>query len=221
MHISEKIQDWLAKNGSVAQGVELLKAVGGKHQSFEALLKRPGITAADKDRLRAALQPYAAAAHPPTPVEDILPSAYLSKNRDEPEAVRQLRAKARILHQSQNLAHAKLKAATTDEDRLPLAKEIMEQIVPALDAVYEHIRNWEQHAILPPMPGADEIVRDTVQKFKRRESLRTTITRTARMLNGIEDKDEAQQLKQQLQTYEAEYEALNKYLGLCENSAEQ
>ena len=64
----------------------------------------------------------------------------------------------------------------TNEDRYNIAREIMEDVIPATDAVYDRIRAYEDTGILPES-GTQQVIRDTVAKYEKLMSLRPRISR--------------------------------------------
>lgn len=104
--------------------------------------------------------------HPPASAdEQETPPA----RRSVPEAI--------PLHKRHSFAHAMLVAAATDAERASLAIELMEEIVPALDRIYD--AHLEGRA--PAEPAAPGEVADAAT-IRRLQSLRTRVSRLRNQL---------------------------------------
>lgn len=112
-----------------------------------------------------------------------------------------LREAALLLHRRHSAAHALMAAATTPrETRATLAREIMTEIIPALDAIYDRLRAG--HTDLPPQRDEAEQRSD----LKRLLSLRSRVSTIRKHLQTA-DGERRTQLEKELA---AKQEAIKK-----------
>lgn len=216
MLIYQKIKRYIDQGGSFSDGVALLRQVGGPYKRFESLTTRPGILPDDRVALNTALRAYypedqeedapegtTTLVKRPQQEEITLPSRY----RNDPDAVKVLRRRAIAVSKEQSLLHSKLRIAPNDDERYELAQKLQGEIVPELSRIYRALEAWENEGVIPVAPGAEErIVRETIEKYQRRESLRSGIARLKRMKKRTEKQEN------HLAELEAEYKELNEYL---------
>ena len=88
---------------------------------------------------------------PSTPHED----RPLRDYKQEPEPITALRNRARLLHKTESASHAEMRLTDDRKRRYALAFEIMVTIRPALDAIYDQIREWEKTGLLPTNPNTE------------------------------------------------------------------
>jgi len=72
--------------------------------------------------------------------------AALARKRDLPDEIMELRERAIELHKRESLVHGQMGvAARAGKQKVAyeLAKEIMEEIRPELDGIYDAVREWE------------------------------------------------------------------------------
>lgn len=230
MSVSQQIQRWFDTDGCFLDGVALYSRVGGPYpvRTFEGYESAPFVPDRIEGLLWSSLRAYLEA-HPVEEVAETVetPETVVSETvkqavsaqappvrEDEPEAIRALRNKARLLHKRQALVHAKLHEAETDEERYALAEETMEEIVPGLDGIYDSIREWQATGVVPAAPQPD-VVADTVKKMLRISSLASRISRLKGLLKnkGLSDV-ERQGYEKELLEKEVEKDGIEKELGL-------
>lgn len=203
----EKARQWLEENGSYVQGVELLRALGGSVQNFTPYLKNRVIAPEAKDKLRAA-------------IHALLPTILTTPTTpDEPEVLTQYRAMGRRMLKIQADLHTRIKVADTDAARYELAEQLMEDVIPEVDRIYDAIRAYENDKVVPPAPEVDA-VRIAAKKLVKEKYLHDRLIRLRRWLEAGK-KDGRSLSEVETSAYEkevlektAELEALRLELGL-------
>lgn len=187
--IGAQISRWLNANGSFLEGMAYCQQVNpAAYQRLLAWTKAPIITPEAKEQLRDALRAHAASA--PDPALSF-PISYDPHSRGgsssaaplpEPPEVQALRKQGIQYHKQYAVLKERLRALFDDpthysnEDRYNISREIMEDVIPATDAVYDRIRQYE-HTGTMPESGTQQVVRDTVEKYEKLLSLRPRISR--------------------------------------------
>jgi hypothetical protein len=166
-------KEWLEKNGSFNEGVEILRQLGGNMAVFLPLSQQSYISQADKHRLREAIQSLAAQ----------LPPSHNAKQEPaaEPEIIQQYREKGRLMMKLQADTHTRLKVSESDQERYVLAEDLMERIIPQLDKVYDALRAWESDSILPVAIEVDSI-REAGKKLNKWKTIKDRVIRLKRYL---------------------------------------
>lgn len=82
-------------------------------------------------------------------------------------------AAAKSLHKLHGHVHAQMTMATTNEERADLARQIMVEIVPKLDAEYDRLRGNDKEET----PDTADQQSDTTPLFRKLQSLRARISR--------------------------------------------
>jgi vacuolar-type H+-ATPase catalytic subunit A/Vma1 len=210
--LAQEILTFLTDGGAFSKGVRLLEAAGGDVKSFQKALSRPFVLPADRQRLNEALKNVA-----PRLVETRQHSkpkpAAKKAVQEEPEEVAALRERGKKLLKKRAFLRGQLVAVETDADRYRLAREIMNEVTPAIDRTYDQIRAYEKNGTIPPMPEEKDIMRQAVDMFRRRESLRTIIARKKRELKTLKGAERTT-LEVDILENEEEYNQLNEKLGL-------
>jgi hypothetical protein len=179
--ITAHIQAWIAENGAFATGLQLLQQVDEvAFFRLKKYLQAGIITPAMKQELRQAL-------------EKTLKSAASTQQNTatEPAEIARLRQQARGYLKQQAELKARLRLMYdddklyTDEDRFAIAEELVEQVTPALDAIYSRIREWQATGTLP-VQSMQEVVTETVAKYKQILSLTPRISRLQKWLKDGE-----------------------------------
>ena len=188
--ISAEISRWFNADGSFLEGMAYCQEVNpAAHRRLYPFLKAPIITPDVKEQLREALRAHAASAAETATSFSIVsydPHS-LGGNTSvaplpEPAEVKALRKEGAMYHKQYAVLKERLRALLdnpamyTNEDRYNVAREIMEDVIPATDAVYDRIRSFEKSGVLPAS-SSSEIVRDTVEKMNRLNSLNARISR--------------------------------------------
>jgi hypothetical protein len=222
MNLSDQIQAWLDANGPYTQGVALYRLAGGvrpaKH--YEKYLRSAYVPKAQKEALRNDLERYLLLMPPSTAIaaqerSDGFPQ---HDSEEEPDAVLALRAKARPLHK--RYSHLKGELYAESQQDLPsearlyeIARQIMAETIPALDAIYDQIRTWQQTGEVPPMPR-HTIVEQTVEKFNLMHSKRTRISHLKTKLKKTTDPMERAAIEAEIAEKAAIIAELRAELGL-------
>lgn len=209
------IAEWIEQDGTFLDGLALYRQAGGTHRlsELERIVEKRFLSQADKDLLRNLLTQLM----PPSQVSGI---AISNRHTDaaEPAQVEDLRQRGRKLKKRESFVHAQMVIEAeqgADQEKLYLlAEEMMQDIHPQLDQVYDALREYEQKGILPPN-NKQEIIQETVEMMKKRDSIRTRIYR----LRGMLEKEKLDQLDRQkyeaeLAEKEQELAQLNRVLGL-------
>jgi hypothetical protein len=140
------------------------------------------------------------------------------ESEEEPAAILSLRAKARPLHK--RYSHLKGELYAESQQDLPnearlyeIAREIMAETIPTLDAIYDQIREWQSSGEVPPMPR-NTIVEQTVEKFKIIHSKRTRISHLRTRLKKATDPAERAAIEAEMAEKEAIIAELRAELGI-------
>lgn len=138
-------------------------------------------------------------------------------NRDDqeevPAEVLRLREKGKRLLKQQSMLHAQLCAAQDDISRHEVATLLMEEVIPQIDEVYDTIRTWEKDGVLPAS-DRQEIVKDTIEKMRRIETLRTRISKLNTLLKGKISASDRLRYEKELVMKEIEQQELRSELGI-------
>lgn len=225
--LSDQIQNWLTDNGSFKDGYQLYRATGdNRHLAFfTTSLRSAFLPPGAKDRLRTVLGDYLVK-NPPLPSSaksvktKSVPAPQIVNS--EPQEVLSLRARGRHLLKQQSHLRARLSEMTTahekytDDDRYELVLELMKEVVPAIDDVYEKIRRWSEFGEIPQPGTVSSIVKETVEKMQRLAALRSKISRDKRKLQASLPKAEKDALEKGIVTAEAEVLQIQTDLDLIE-----
>jgi len=211
--IKRQIQDWLDKGGSFAQGCQLFDVAGGRSAVLDRLRKKRFVGSADKDILRKLLQDLAQAM-PDSPAPTQLAEIALQ----EPTSILILREEGRKLKKRESFVHAHLVAEAfgeADHKKLyELAHEMMIDIHPRLDEVYDTIRDYERDGTLPP-DEKQKVISEAVEKMSKRTNMRTRIYRLRKELKKKDLPDEdRQRYEAEIQEKETAIAEIEEFLGL-------
>ncbi len=164
---------------------------------FEAYLARPFVPQDVLAQLRALVKDVEDPASEPAPDRPSEPTrkevarlgsfwANLFHTRpDAPEELVALRDRAIELHKRQSQVHPNMATAAKAGDKKQaylLARELMEDIIPALDSIYDSVRTWQETGKLPSASAGDKVVADTVRKMQRIEYCKQRQSRIRRWL---------------------------------------
>jgi len=195
--LSNQIQAWFKNGKPYSQGVALYRQTGGAYSvvMFERYIGARYIPKNILQRLSMVLSKYLQT----NPLVDQAPLPrdqndttrtivqYVPNKKIEPSEITQLREKAKLLHKRHAFLHAQLSILESDEERYEVAKEIMEEVIPTLDSIYDQIRVFEKEGKLP-IPEKEKRAVDLLNK---RNSLRSRISR----LKSILKKDDLESTK--------------------------
>jgi hypothetical protein len=220
MSLDLEIRTWIDNRGSFASGTDMYRRAGGGAllSVFQAECRKAFIGPGMYERLKEALLPLASAAP-----ED---RVYLPPptTPSEPDSVADLRAQGKSWKKRESFIHAQLVTTSQlppsperEKKLLELATELMEEITPELDRIYDSIREFERTG-KAPLSNEAQIVKDTVLKFKKRDSVGTLVYRIrARLAKPGITQEEATSLRAQLADKEAEWAALDKELHIADD----
>ena len=181
MNIGEKITHWLQSDGSYRDGLALLEALGKPCVNEKAWLSRPFISSAAKQALRERL--YAFKSETLSAVSTA-PKITVA----EPSIIAEYREKGKRLLKEQSEVKGRLNQMCedtekySDSDRYEVAAYIMQELIPAIDGVYDTIREYEQSGTLPKPPEQADIIKQTVKKMQRLQSITPRISRLNKYL---------------------------------------
>jgi len=200
--LKKQIQQYLANLGTYNEGLQLLSAAG---ISIEHLRVRGrGVRPEERSRLMQMLEQC---------LEE-LPDDPVARPV-EPESIRRLREKGKRLLKEQSYVHAQLCTATTDDDRYKYADQLMRQVVSQIDQVYNTLRLYEETGEDPGQVDRQAIVQETIEKLKKRDSLKTLIRGHRRKLEKKNlTNAQRREIEQEKARRELELEALERELGL-------
>jgi hypothetical protein len=89
----------------------------------------------------------------------------------------------------------------------------MENTIPKLDDIYDQIRDFQESGIVPAVPLGN-IVKETVEKMQRLQSIRSRISRLKKFLEGKMEAKKRQEYEVELLEKESEAIGIEKELGL-------
>lgn len=223
MNLSHLIDQWLQADGSFLEGVRLYKLTDQPIYAprFERLLTRPYVDSDAKAHLRKLLKVYLKqypTVKPTTPTLATIPVDPPAP--PEPAPIQALRQQAIPLLKRYSHLKAQLHQMAADQekysdaDRYAIAQEIMLEVLPDTDAIYDQIRNWEEDGQLP-VESNNPIVTQTVEKMQKVYSLRPRISRLKGWLKkkGL-TASKRRQYEQELLDKEIELKELEIELGL-------
>jgi hypothetical protein len=133
--------------------------------------------------------------------------------QEDPEAITTLRARARALHRTEAASHTEMRLSADPKRRYALAYEIMVTIRPALDDIYDQIREWQRTGLLPTNPNT-EGDRSGEATMRRLLNLRSHVSKLKRDLQKGGWKDTVERRKRMLlEKKQAEINEIEKQLG--------
>jgi len=208
--LKKQIQQYLAVVGPYNEGLNLLRTAGIPIEHLR--VRGRGVRPAERSRLMQLLEQCLEE----LPDDPAAVTGGSSAVRPvEPESIRRLREKGKRLLKEQSYVHAQLCTAATDDDRYQYADQLMRQVVPQIDQLYNTLRLYEETGEDPGQVDRQAIVQETIEKLKKRDSLKTLIRRAKRRLD--QEKLTPRQRKDielEKATRELELEALERELGL-------
>jgi hypothetical protein len=203
MSLLKKIEKWFEKDGNFIAGTGLLMLAGEDTTYFQTFFQYDYLPIKVEEELKNRLIGWMAM----QPEEELSENTENhdhrtnSKNglhagddelfpvdaspplaKDEPAEIKGLREQAKALHKEQAYWHACLAAVTDDEARLECAQKIMIDVIPALDAKYDAIREWESTGEVPGQAARDDDFKRGVDMMKRLANLKSRVSRLKGML---------------------------------------
>jgi len=207
--LKKKIQRYLADPGPYNSGLDLLRAGGFPIEQLR--VRGRGVRPAERQQLMRHLE----ALLQELPDDPAPGGGSVVSRPAEPESIRRLREKGKRLLKEQSFLHAQLCTATSDDDRYRLAEQLMSQVVPQVDQVYNTIRLYENTGEDPGLVDRQAIMQETIEKMKKRDSLKTLIRRARRRLEKEKlTPHQRKQIELEKAHRELELEALERELGL-------
>lgn len=233
MTLISEIQQWFQRGEIFGFGYTLLARTASSPKTLASLQKYVGLSVVPeraKGTLSYALLQYLKAnkqhltknptieqemSETPSNTDELADAKRIAQERlSEPTAIAVLRARSKIWWDRYALAKGMLQIEPDAAKRYDLAKEIMEEITPALDDIYDTIRSYEQDGTIPGGAKTSHIVQETIKKYKRVLNLRTKISPLKKKLDKkLSDADRAKGEKQLLD-YELELRGLENELDL-------
>jgi len=222
--VSNDIQHWLTIGGSFADGLELLERCGNTaaKRILSQYLRFHFVPATAMDQLTQALRAYLIqnpAAELTQPAE---PARKKSTDSETlPTAVQQLYSKAKSLLKERDAHRAQLLMMVDhadqygDQDRYLQADAIME-IQEEIDELYQRIEAYQETGTIPEQDIRQQVVRDTVDKMNRINSLRSAISRLQKRVAKLPEGHERTQLETELLAKQVERKELEEELGISE-----
>jgi hypothetical protein len=225
--MSNEINIWLKNWGHYHEGVQLLQKYKPLHPMAEKLRKEKGkFFSEDKlIKLRGILtETIASFTAKPEPSQTtvvqsnepahLVPGMELKQViQAESEEIMLLKIRAKNLHKEFSLLHAQLSIALTDTDRLRLAKEIMERIVPELDGHYNQMRVYKETGELTLDPGLAPKT-EVIAKYQQRQNLLTRLSKLKPLIQNAKSIEERAKYEAERDTKLKEIATLNEYLGI-------
>jgi hypothetical protein len=149
----------------------------------------------------------------PPPIRSVKTTPAQVENTPVP--ISRLKERARKLHKRQSMLHAQLSVLETEMERYEVAKEIMEDVIPSLDKIYEGLRKYEETGELPPIQPEDNVIREIVSKHNKMLTLRTRLSTLKRLIKNS-DGAKRQKYEKEMLSKELEIEELKKELRIDE-----
>jgi hypothetical protein len=197
-------QEWLDNNGKFSDGLRILEQLGIQDEDLEKIQYRPFIPMSAVQKLRKILSKQADLA----PTKKDIPNP-----TQEPNTIQNLRKQGRLFLKKKDALKAQLYTASDDDSRFEIARQIMEEIIPTIDDIYDQIRAFEATGQLP-ITNEKSIVKQTVEKMLRIQSLRPRISKLKKMLNGNLDAKARQTYEKELLEKEIELAQIREELDL-------
>lgn len=236
----EPIRQWFREGCHFATGVAFLPSIphlAKEHAGFVRYFSAHFIPDSVETRLRELLMAYLESQPtnskkvklqtvftnpaPATPkMSKIFTPSPIETKVSEPPEIQSLREKARQLHKRHSLVHAEMGLVDSDAARFERAREIMTELIPALDRIYDAIRAWEKNGTLPAPVVGNDVARQLLKKYIHMDkTLRPRISRLKKMIKtrknmkgrALEDAEVARYEKELLEK-ELEVEELKKEL---------
>lgn len=195
MDLLTKICNYLAQPlPSYAEGVDLLETI-----DQAAGFRRLGyVTPSDRERLREKLQGVA----------DLLSQTsgqpapkVVAPQPPEPETIQALREELKSAFKRRSFLHAQLvleaRKPESEERRtllFDLAKQMMEQVQPVIERIYEQIQEFEKTG-LSPRAGSFE---EGEAAARKKASVRASISRYKKLLSSAQTEEERETIEQKI-----------------------
>lgn len=212
MDLCIEINNWIQESGAFAIGMKLYERTGLKQHSkrWEAVMRKNLVTASDKDALKAVLENYCNEKY-----QQVARMPVEQSKEQEPAEIKDLRKRAIELRKRYSYLHAQLSTLNDDHDRYQIAEQIMEELIPEEDKIWNAIREWQRTGIAPVNVAlSSDIVKDTVEKMQRVYNLRTRVSKYNTDLKKSKNDLSKQRLELNLLRVKTELAQLENELGL-------
>ena len=218
----KRILSWFKKDCPYYEGVAIYRQTCGPYapQLFEQYLTGHFVPDDIEKRLKYALECYLEAHQDETEgleeeEQHEVPDQEAPTDKiEEPKAISNLRESAKLLHKRHAMLHSELRIAGTDKKRLELASDIMENVIPELDGIYDRIRDWQNTGELPAELSTVDTVQDTVKKMLHVASLKSRISRLTGFMKKQLSASDRQKYEEEKLEKEIELAELEALLGL-------
>ena len=141
------VREWIQEGCFYPVGVMMLRDYGGDVIDLEKYTAASATTTA-RERLRERLIAFI---HLPPPKRKTAPEKQGETPQPiaEPAEIFRLRATAKTLHKREAAVHAQMRLATERAERYQCAREIMVDIRPELDEIYQKIGDFKTSGLVP------------------------------------------------------------------------
>lgn len=223
------IEQWFSDGKDFYTGVALLRRSGYDVRPFEPYLSESYVPTYYRELLESLVSKLSPQemTEKPTFVQNFVQNSVIAAPIEN-ETITQLRQEAKLLHKRHADRHAQLHILDTPELRLPIITEIMEDIIPALDEIYDTIRNGGVRKKLSAISCeqlAESVefrqgIQEGFQKAQKLGYLKNRIFKLESangLINKAKDKAERAKFETELIQKRTELAALAAELGITEN----
>lgn len=137
---------------------------------------------------------------------------------DNPKEIIELRRKRYLLYEEyrsikEQMANVPEDSSTGDNQRYELAYKLMEEVLPEITSISDIIKEWESKGKVP-LAKIKEDVRWTIGMMKKRESLRSSISRLKSQLKKEKKEKKRYSLERDIEEKQNELDSINYDLDL-------
>lgn len=180
--MTNPIREWLNDGKWFVGGLALLRQLGGDTADLERYSSGgfvpPNYAQLLETRLRALEHAVTENQQAHQALDHERGGNYLTDMPREPAYIQSLRERAKYLHKRESAIHAEMRLSNDKKHRYACAGEIMRDIRPVLDDIYEQIRTWESTGTLQTTEGNT----DTGNDLRRLLNLRSRISKIKSLL---------------------------------------
>jgi len=194
--------------------VALLRRFGNVPRDIEEATRRPFVSPKAKERLKYLLGVILKDFDEMAETVPVPTAPAKQRPSEEPAAIQELRARGKALLKEQAYLNARLGVLEDANDRYELARRIVEEVTPEIDATYNAIRAFEEDGTLPQTPEERDVVSETIAKMKRVDSLKTRLRQLKKTLAKTPDGPGKIAVEGDITEREEELERLQSELGL-------
>lgn len=179
--MSNPVSEWFSDGKWFVGGLALLKQLGGDTTDLERYASGgfvpPNYAHLLETRLRA-LEHAATAIIAKRVVQEESPHICPEDAPEEPLYIANLRERAKYLHKRESAVHTEMRLSDDKKHRYACAGEIMRDIRPMLDDIYEQIRTWESTGALQTL----DVETETGNDLRRLLNLRSRVSKIKSLL---------------------------------------